>query len=77
MSVSVDGTYWSVIVFNKDQLTHPACVQFMGENQQYVSWVHNNVPDFLAKSFNVPAVILDNYNYTIIYNTSLDSFKHI
>ena len=34
MSVSVDGTYWSVIVFNKDQLTHPACVQFMGENQQ-------------------------------------------
>ena len=36
VSISVDGTYWSAIVFNKDQLTHPACVQFMGENQQIV-----------------------------------------
>ena len=34
VSISVDGTYWSAIVFNKDQLTQPACVQFMGENQQ-------------------------------------------
>ena len=36
VSISVDGTYWSAIVFNKDQLTQPACVQFMGENQQYI-----------------------------------------
>ena len=35
VSISVvEGTYWSVIVCNKDQLNHPACVQFMGENQQ-------------------------------------------
>ena len=34
MLISVGGTYWSAIVFNKDQLTHPACVQFMGENHQ-------------------------------------------
>ena len=34
VSISVDGTYWSAIVFNKDQLTHPACVQYMGGNQQ-------------------------------------------
>ena len=44
MSISVDGTYWSVIVFNKDQLTHPACVQFMGENQQSTLAVDRNQP---------------------------------
>ena len=36
VSISVEGTYWSAIVLNKDQLTHPACVQFMGEIQQGV-----------------------------------------